>query len=791
MMDIFFLFFHIILFFLIGFPFTKLLPRRLFKMRPLIASTVGYAAISVVVTILYKEGISPGTSFRWSVVIAAAIGGGFAYKYYKTSRKQDSSTDAPPWKTIITIFFVLLAGAGVLLAPKWVGGTQFSVYQGNKWDTFVYLNSAVTCAKDPYVDVKSVSADNLRPVVRQPLMLKAVGNITKRPSAFLLYSSMGALAPHHFHQLHYTFLIFFFIQAFLVIFFIIINLFKSVSPLTAGLVSLVFPVGFWGQYVLDINSWSQDAFLPVMLLTLFIIVHIAGTFYHRSFKEIGKTVAMRLILFLAVLFAAGLYLYPESLLFHIPVIFSLLGIYALLCLWKKKRWAVVWVILAGFLLGMAAGIFYYEGTIGFGLRQAKWNQSESVEWWRYFQAYLMGKDSGNHSLWANGIDFLSGVLGLYFITPAKVMPAPLGGLLRGMLLLFISGCAYLFVSLMISVKKTFNNNEQSRTILFFFIIIVMSLFPILYLVLTKNYWGAGKALSWISPYFTVFLLLPLFLVERKRIAGVALVLLSAYVVLQLSFGMLRILGAKDPNGIQYPAPYPNGAITKTNVNFAVDGLTPHLEGVGRVKMDVKNGWLENYLMVYLYARDKRIYTPNRIDSNFGTGWIVGHQKPRAYEEITITEKVTRTIRVCKIMNIQCLEKEPHTRVSSQLNLVKRRFSVKFGPVWQTTKKKCFRVNSRQAGLFILNRDQKPHSFDLHLNIRAHNPDNRLSLYLNGALANQCETNGALVIKNILLTPGENRLEFQSLLPPSHPGDPAAENYFFHLISLRETEYPHH
>lgn len=64
MSDLYLFIFMNIMFFLIGFPFSKLLPSNIFKMRLLIAPTLGYGISAVIITVLYKWGISTSLSFR-------------------------------------------------------------------------------------------------------------------------------------------------------------------------------------------------------------------------------------------------------------------------------------------------------------------------------------------------------------------------------------------------------------------------------------------------------------------------------------------------------------------------------------------------------------------------------------------------------------------------------------------------------------------------------------------------------------------------------------------------------
>ena len=53
------------------------------------------------------------------------------------------------------------------------------------------------------------------------------------------------------------------------------SLVPEASPLTWSGGALVFALGFWGQYVFDINAWSHIASNPTVLLMTGLLIHIA------------------------------------------------------------------------------------------------------------------------------------------------------------------------------------------------------------------------------------------------------------------------------------------------------------------------------------------------------------------------------------------------------------------------------------------------------------------------------------------------------------------------------------
>ncbi|MCL4416940.1 MAG: hypothetical protein M1365_09630 [Actinobacteria bacterium] len=635
MSDTYLFVFMNIMFFLIGFPLVKLLPSNTFKMRLLIAPTIGYGISAVIITVLYKWGISINLAFRIFLVVALIIGLWFCYQAYNKFKAREKFNFLQANKKILILLLMWIAGSIILLAPKWTGGNQFAVFQGNTHDTFGYLNSAVVYAKEPYQTI--INADE-KSRINNPLMSYARGNLYGRPSVHILYSFVGQLLPFQNYKLYYTFLIFFFSQAILVFMFFVVNILKTAKPVFTGLVALAFPLGFWGQYILDINAWSQISSVPILFLIVALTVLVFGNYYD---KKISMAIFIRTMILFTLFSASATYLYPEGLLFHLPVISLLTGIYCCYCMSKKYNWPISFTIFAGIICGILTGFLFYDGTIGFVLKQAKWVNTNNVSWWQYFQAFLNGKDGLNNSLINNIIDAVAGFVGFYFVTP-KTDSTVIALFARMVILVFST---YILANLLFYIKDIISkknsninlNNSGRLAVLFFLTFLLLSTLPIVYFLLSKNYWAAGKALSYISPYYILFICIPVLKNNEKKNFKNFTNLLFIFIIFQISFGVIRINAVAKPDGIHYERPYPTVENLKESIDWDMDKLYPHIKNSKLISIDIKNRFIENYCMVYLYTINKKFYTVNVVNDYLGGGIDLGYQRPEGEADFIIND----------------------------------------------------------------------------------------------------------------------------------------------------------
>jgi len=757
MIDIYFLIELSLLFFVIGFPISRLLPSSIFKLRGFTAPTLGYGITALVTTLLYKWGVSIPVLFRIFAGTCAALMLFLLIDLYKKNKKNIKIVGFYTAKKNITICFLIwLIGTGILLAPKLTGGNQFAVFQGNHWDTFGYLNSAVVYSKEPYRNIINSSTDDW---IRNPLIAHAKENLQTRPSVHILYSLVGQMMPHHYHALYYTFLIFFFSQFILVTIFLLMNSFKAVNPVLCGIVALAFPLGFWGQYILDINAWSQISSLPILLLLVALQILILTKYYDKiEFLD-----ALKLLVLFTLLFASSLYLYPESLIFHLPAIAIIICISFMIRSRRNCSKSAVFIIILALLSAGLTGLFFYSETVGHIVSQLKTVNFPAFDWWKYFLAFLQGQDLRallqgldphafsqgiqnfrdtplieilqRTSLFENIIDTLAGVSGLYFLTPCGNQSILVNALIRSANLLFIisilsvvlafilrlshlgnqfsskhrggggiiliaftiimlsSSLAYtlifkttislfihdftiiLIISLLIFILmkklhlKISSHVEiqltTKHTIMFFAVVVAIMSFLMILLLIQGQFWGAGKALTYVCPYVFILIAMAYFSLTAARTNLLPKLILLAFMFIQISFGVIRIPQATSFSGIHYSFPYPSvqSRDLKEKNDWEIDNINQYVKESRPVLIDVKSPWLENYLMVYLYSIGKDVFTANIINTYFGMGDDIGYQKIPEKGVITITDRP-------KMKDAKKLPKEKLIQINRTLRVAK-------------------------------------------------------------------------------------------------------------------------
>jgi len=77
------------------------------------------------------------------------------------------------------------------------------------------------------------------------------------------------------------------------------------------------------------------------------------------------------------------------------------------------------------------------------------------------------------------------------------------------------------------------------------------------------------------------------------------------------------------------------------------------------------------------------------------------------------------------------------------------------------------------------------AIDLHASYFPHDPNNRISIYLNGKKMADCPNNHSCLVKSVILRTGQNTLEFRTAIPPAPPGtaDTRRLGYGFTAIEI--------
>jgi hypothetical protein len=162
----------------------------------------------------------------------------------------------------------------------------------------------------------------------------------------------------------------------------------------------------------------------------------------------------------------------------------------------------------------------------------------------------------------------------------------------------------------------------------------------LILILKNQIWAAGKGISYLSPYLMIILLLPMILNLKKDnrwfIITAIILLLS-----QFMFGIVRPINASTNTGIHYPSPpYPSiqywHSKTKLDYDWDVDKISNSIKNCTLIKIDIPDIWLQHYVMLFLYSKQKPFYIESINNEYYGLHKDIEFQKSAGKEDCMIT-----------------------------------------------------------------------------------------------------------------------------------------------------------
>jgi hypothetical protein len=469
-----------------------------------------------------------------------------------------------------------------------------------------------------------------------PMLPIAQSLLYARPSTSILFAIIGSLLHGAIAVGGYAFLCSFAITGMLAFYGLLLQIFGRVhalSPTFAALFAGAYACGFWGQYPLDIDAWSQVAVTPLLLSAWTIIFTELAALSPRpeSASVVGPTIA------LAVLIAGAIYLYPEGAFFHALIIAGVVVAAGRPRLYRLR------VVGMAFVLGLSSSALFWGGTLGFGANQSHIATSLGAEWWRYYDAYLFGMDPGlNQSLQQSLSMALSqlgpyvvlmpssfetfitgtmGVLGTYFLTPEHSGQLTTLDGAKGVLLVVI------LVGLGTGIFRGLRNGHRGYRLLL--ISAIIGLFGSLAVLQLGQVWSAGKALAYAAPLFCLAIVAPAML-ERKSGWGTWIGPLS-WSAAQACFVGMCLFGLFDTDGIRLRAPYPEiqDAKLKTNIHWDISDQLTQVRNCQTVKIVAPDPIFRHLASLALNEYGKRYVYDQPVNTHFGLGQDIGHLSGKA------------------------------------------------------------------------------------------------------------------------------------------------------------------
>jgi hypothetical protein len=617
MHPILFLIATVLIFFINGLPIVLASAKQFSYRNALPAPVIGASLLSVLVTVCFAWNLTPWVAALGSTAATAL------FSVVMIARRVRCFPGTRPALDRTTRLRVIsgLAVVVLLVLPHMVGGQQFALFQANRFDSLNYLSAAVGYSARSYSSLTAFDV-HAEPIATIAMAREMLG---QRPTVALLYSSIYRLFSTGVFANAYDYCLAAELNLYFALLYLLLNLFPSREKI-AHIASCAFIVGFFGQYLIDINAWSSLFSLPILVVLV--------TDYCVAIQPADSAAPSRfqipfLVLRMPVLAAGLIYMYPEI----APIAAMACGGALLARLMARRdegRSIRLRLLQQNLLFGsitLAILGFYFAPTVGFFFQQARMAMSETVDWHLFYQAYLLDGSDKLASAAGPGLvyvpivisaNFLAGLFGMYFIQP--------GPRLDGLHVVWSAGLVIAFALLAFGAVTAARRELNARTddpgpplfATFLSGAVLTAVVPTV-LLLKGQYWAAGKGLAIISPFFFVLIVLPL--LSRKRQASAAVL---AWMLLagQLMFGIFRPVAiASHADRHNYAYPYPSAP--KDGINWDIDRYRKQIGGCRLARLDIENPFLDRVAEIHLVENNVRFFSLTPRNAYYGEGADLG------------------------------------------------------------------------------------------------------------------------------------------------------------------------
>lgn len=557
-----------------------------------------------------------------------------------------------------------------LLIPAWIGGAQYFAFRGNHFDHFNYIDQTLALNGNA---ISTYRSQELNMFLDHSAILHGIPILDLRPTVSLVFSTMLPSGQGDLHLLAFSYVSVLWSAMFSACMYGWRQLIMkgNGSHNNKGVYLLAVPlaycVGFWGQWIFDINSWSQMASMSIEIAWVFLFLDLLSriTKEKNSLEKPNHKNAL-----CGILFSGGIVFYPESWVVHTAIMLLVLLPYA----WKMRKdldkafiktsayWLFLGISLA-IIPNLSKNIDFIIGQIQFG------SSIQSVVWAGYYDSYWMGQcelpdvdrdslkkifqaiknhEGSWHDIWSsykNGTiaisnaafipaNFIAAIFGFYFLTPSC-----------GISQSFWVFCTLLVIILdALLLNRTYQLMRPFNTIIDSILIallkrfLTLSLLGFIYLISKGSLWTIGKLLSYLSPYISLLICTqeirwpepkdsqsPPY--KYRKWAG--MIIFTAFIGSQLGFGLYRILSI-DEAGIGYNNKvYPSilDANLKNYIRWEIP-INKYL-GCNGIKLEGfdQNGFALEYVTQKLDYMGIAYFSETSVLNHFVDGKVVGYQKP--------------------------------------------------------------------------------------------------------------------------------------------------------------------
>ena len=448
-----------------------------------ISPVIGLAVLTLLTTYLGLLGIPLGAASKniaLGIVILAAI---------SLASRPGPVFEKNGILRLVEYLVPLFVTALLIALPFIIGGYQFAILRGNGTDAFNYVTMADGLSRFPLDWILTQTKETLS--AQSPNFSLAQDLLKTRwsTSALLAFAS-GAfgISPVEFEYV-------FTLTLMLVLFNALVGALSATRSLTQLTVWLpvVFVVGFWGQFTLDIRAFSQIASLPILVLLIGWLLSHAD----RPGPIFRYGVSLT-----AILFAALFFQYPEIVVAFLPGA----GLIFLIRLWRAHKESgltaedVMALVSVSFVtLLLSAPLIKF--VIGFAFEQGRFAVNKSLGWEGAYFAWMKNPIRG---LWGMGVN---PGLGSSYLDNAFAVVAFIIAL--GLTL----GVAFR-AAMLVQTRQRMHGNLPEMGLL---LLAASGLMGGVVLVARENIWAAGKVLSYFAILIPIWM--AIYLSTRKSVVS--------------------------------------------------------------------------------------------------------------------------------------------------------------------------------------------------------------------------------------------------------------------------------
>lgn len=597
----------------IGLPFSLLLPSQGFAVRWALAPPLGFGLLAAGTALLYLSGVTP-----WVTLLAMAATG---LVVAAAMIVRDG-----PWRRSISTgvrsAMTVAAVAILCLAPGWTGGPRFRVFQANVYDHLLYVGASISYRT---LDYATLVVHGVESAQADPLAVAALWFIDWRSAVSMMHAAFAVASRGDVVDCAYPYMVGMQLNMLFAALFVFVNALAMRRSL-AWICASALTVGFFEQYVFDINAWSQLAAQPIFLLLL---AFVALAFDKDRFGQVPGSIT-RLAAVFAALMTGAFFLYPESLTVY-GLAATIIVVVAIGLRASRQTLPVAATgLVAGIGLSLLACIPHWSGTAAYVVRQLSHAAAYPPDWWKYFQRYLFGGEANFLEIIANPdsrlgeladawfslpVEAAVGGLGLYAVLPSASWPVAVAFvwklLLYGFLLVLLRGVA----KAVWTIWRTEPDGSAARLLAGS---LAGCLVPIAILA-AGHAWAAGKGLAMAAPMLFTLLVAP---IAAKRGEPGAVVASVIVVAAHLILGALRPLlvmqglGAGIP-GLPTAAAHVNAQ--KASLDWNYDRVSAEFASCNGVVIDVAHPMMNHVLRSLAADRGIAWASPNIFSWSGKTG----------------------------------------------------------------------------------------------------------------------------------------------------------------------------